>query len=130
VSAIVVDTSVWIDSLARGASPALADALLAGEVHLPPVVAAELLSGKLSAVQRARLESFLGDLPWCVADRDHWFRVGRLRADLRSRGMTASAPDTHVAQCALDLDAELWTLDRVFAQIARYAALRVRAAST
>jgi predicted nucleic acid-binding protein len=53
-------------------------------VYLPPVVAAEMLSGTLDAGQRADLEDLLADLPLCRAGLDHWFRVGRLRGVLRA----------------------------------------------
>jgi hypothetical protein len=36
-----------------------------------------------------------------------------------------STPDTHVAQCALDVGAELLTEDRIFKKIARHQPLRL-----
>jgi predicted nucleic acid-binding protein len=59
---------------------------------------------------------------------EHWFRVGRLRADLRARGLSVSTPDAHVAQCALDLDGLLLTEDAVFGKIAVLAPLRLAGA--
>jgi len=121
VSALVVDTSSWISYFAeRGGTGLVEEALAEGRVHLPPVVAAELLSGKLRAADRADLEDLLADLPLCGADRRHWFRVGSLRASLLSRGLSVSTPDAHVAQCALDLGASLLTEDRVFRAMARH----------
>jgi hypothetical protein len=51
--------------------------------------------------------------------------VGLLRASLREKGLSVSTPDAHVAQCTLDLEAELLTLDGVFARIARAVPLRL-----
>jgi predicted nucleic acid-binding protein len=125
VSALVVDTSSWIAWLAGGGSPLVEEALEEGRVHLPVIVAAELLSGRLDPSQRAALQDLLSDLPPLGVDPEHWFRVGKLRSDLRSLGLSVSTPDAHVAQCALDTDAALLTEDRVFVKIAKAVRLRL-----
>ena len=127
MNGLVIDTSSWVSYLARGGGSAelIEQALEEGRVHLPPVVAAELLSGKLGPRERRELTRLLDDLPLVEADRGHWYRVGRLRSELRGRGLAVSTPDAHVAQCALDLDAELLTEDGVFARLARHTALRL-----
>lgn len=125
MSALVVDTSSWIAWLAGGGSPLVDEALDEGRLHLPVVVAAELLSGQLEAAQRAELEDMLSDLPPLGTDLEHWLRVGRLRADLRARGLSVSTPDAHVAQCALDTGGVLLTEDRVFEKIARAVPLKL-----
>ena len=125
MSALVVDTSSWIAWLAGGGSPLVAEALEEGRLQLPVVVAAELLSGRLDAAERAELQDMLSDLPPLGVDPGHWSRVGRLRADLRARGLSVSTPDAHVAQCALDADALLLTEDRVFERIAGAVPLRL-----
>jgi len=127
-NALVIDTSSWITILAAGMPEEVRRALFAGRVHLPLVVAAELLSGRLAARDRSALEGSLAGLPVCGADLGHWFRVGALRASLATHGLTVSTPDAHVAQCALDLGAELLTEDRVFRQVARHAPLRLAGA--
>jgi predicted nucleic acid-binding protein len=101
------------------------EALDEGRVYLPPLVAAEILSSKLSPSERAELESLLSDLPLCGLERQHWFRVGKLRSALRAKGLSVSTPDAHIAQCALDLRAELLTEDLVFRRIAKFEALTV-----
>lgn len=125
MSALVVDTSSWIAWLAGGGSPLIAEALEEGRVHLPVVVAAELLSGRLDASERADLQDLLLDLPALGLDLPHWFRVGQLRSELRALGVSVSTPDAHVAQCALDVGAELLAEDRVFESIARVVPLRL-----
>lgn len=124
-SALVIDTSSWITLLAAGMPEGVRRALFAGRVHLSPVVAAELLSGRMAARQRAALEEHLSGLPVCGADLAHWFRVGALRSSLGARGLSVSTPDAHVAQCALDLGAELLTEDGVFRLVARHVPLRL-----
>ena len=127
MSALVVDTSSWIAYFAGRGAEEIDEALAEGRVMLSPLVASELLSGALDAQQRNDLEDLLADLPLCDSDLTHWFRVGRLRAALRSRGVSVSTPDAHVAQCALDCGGTLLTEDRVFAQVARHTRLRLAA---
>ena len=125
VSALVVDTSSWVTYFAHTASSVIDEALAEGRVYLPPIVAAELLSGKMNARQRAQLESFLLDLPVCEHDLEHWMRVGRLRAQLFLKRISVSTPDAHIAQCALDLKADLLSEDHVFFKIAEKTSLRL-----
>ncbi|HVP66068.1 MAG TPA: PIN domain-containing protein [Anaeromyxobacteraceae bacterium] len=125
MSALVIDTSAWIPYLAGSGDDAVSEALDEGRVYLSPVVAAELLSGRLTARERRQLEAGLEDLPMCAADRAHWFRVGALRASLQAKGLTVSTPDAHVTQCALDLGAELLSYDGIFVRVARYLPLKL-----
>jgi len=120
VSALVVDTSSWVSYLAGRGSDLIDEALREGRALLPAVVAAELLSGKLSRKDRSDLQDLLSDLPLCGTDHSHWFRVGDLRARLLSKGLAVSTPDAHVAQCALDVGGALLTEDRVFRLVARH----------
>lgn len=125
MSALVVDTSSWIAWLAGGGSSLVDEALEEGRLHLPVIVAAELLSGRLDASERAELQDMLSDLPAVGTDPEHWFRVGKLRAELRAKGLSVSTPDAHVAQCAIDTGGVLLTEDRVFEKIARVVPLQV-----
>jgi predicted nucleic acid-binding protein len=125
VSALVVDTSSWIAWLAGGGSPAVDEALEEGRLHLPVIVAAELLSGRLDESLRAELQDMLSDLPAVGTEADHWFRVGKLRANLRAKGLSVSTPDAHVAQGAIDTGGVLLTEDRVFEKIAKVVPLRL-----
>ena len=125
MSALVIDTSSWIAWLAGAGAAVVEPALEEGRVHLPPVVAAELLSGRLTARERRALLDLLDDLPLVQADRAHWYRVGRLRSRSRERGLSVSTPDAHVAQCALDLDAALLSEDAIFAKVAPHLPLRL-----
>ncbi len=125
MSALVVDTSSWIAWLAGGGSSLVDQALEEGRLHLPVIVAAELLSGRLDDSERTELQDMLSDLPAVGTDPEHWFRVGRLRAELRAKGLSVSTPDAHVAQCAIDTGGALLTEDRVFEKIAKAVALRL-----
>lgn len=127
MSALVVDTSTWIDYFSNGhEAEIIEDGLVAGQVHLPPIVAAELTSGLLSKKELEDLTSMLSDLPVCPTPLEHWLRVGKLRRELRRAGEAISTPDAHVAQCALDLEAILLSEDGVFQRVAEVLDLKIR----
>jgi predicted nucleic acid-binding protein len=128
VSVLVVDTSSWIAWLAGGGSPLVDEALEEGRLHLPVVVSAELLSGRLDPSERTELQDMLSDLPVLGTELAHWFRVGKLRSELRGQGLSVSTADAHVAQCALDARGVLLTEDRVFEKIAARVPLRLASA--
>ena len=125
MNALIVDTSSWISRLAGKAESEFDEALEEGRVYLTPVVAAELVSGKMNLKQRSDLIDMLSDLPLTVHDLPHWFRVGILRSELGCRGLAVSTPDAHVAQSALDINAKLLTLDRIFVKIAEHTKLKL-----
>lgn len=122
---VIVDSSVWIDYLeGRGVDDV--EAAAEAPMVLAPLVIAELLSGELTPRLRELVSGLLQDYPLVDTPLQHWMDVGRLRRMLRTKGVTVTLPDAHVAQCALDLDALLLTRDEIFAQIAGHTALRLR----
>jgi predicted nucleic acid-binding protein len=125
VSALVVDTSVWVSFFRGQTLPRLEQALSDGDVVLAPIVAAELGSAPLAATERRKLDEFLRDLPLAPTPLDHWLRVGALRAAAARKGLTVSTPDAHVAQVALDLGGNVWSEDQVFARLAAKSLIRV-----
>jgi len=125
VSEIVIDTSGWISFFNGIGRPLIEDALSEGRAVVTPIVVAELLSGRLSPRRRLELIDLIESLRVFPAPLEHWIRVGDLRAHLRGRGLSVSIPDAQIAQCCLELDAELITEDRVFVQIARHSRLRL-----
>jgi len=93
VSALVIDTSSWIAYFRQGSGDAIIEpALEQGTVYLPPVVASELLSGRMAERARGELEEFLLTLPLCQADIAHWLRVGRLRNSLAAKVFPSQPP--------------------------------------
>ena len=126
MSAVVVDTSVWIELFAGRPVPVLEEALRQGLVVLPPIVAAELISGARRARDQAAIRNLLAELPLHETPLAHWIRVGDLRRRLAGHGVSVSTPDAHVAQCALDHGALLLSRDAVFIRIAEASELRVQ----
>jgi len=70
----------------------------------------------------ASWKNFLLTLPLCQADIAHWLRVGRLRNSLAAK-VFPSQPRCSVAQCALDLGADLLSADAIFRLVARHTKL-------
>jgi predicted nucleic acid-binding protein len=125
VSAIVVDTSIWVDFFRGTSMPALEAALRDGGVILAPLVAAELMSAPLSIKKRGALADFLRDLPLHSTPLSHWEAVGALRASLASKAVTVSTPDAHIAQCAIEARGRLWSRDTIFTHVRAHSKLRL-----
>ena len=123
--AVIIDSSVAIDLLHGERLTAVQTALAEGSLVLSPLVVTEVLSGDLSLAQRATFGEFLQDYPMHPTPLEHWINVGNLRRMLAFRGINATIPDAHVAQCALDLDATLLTRDEIFTRIAAHTTLRL-----
>ena len=126
MNALVVDTSAWVSYLRGKDQDDLDLALQEGRAYLPPLVVAELFSGKMTPKQKEDLADLIRDLPICETPLEHWIRVGELRRVARDRGLSVSTPDAHVAQCAIDRDAILLAGDSIFARIASMTTLRLR----
>lgn len=124
MNVLVVDTSSWISYFNGKNNDDIELALKEARVYLPPIVVAELMSGKMKSSDIEKLQSFLNELPLCETNIEHWVRVGKMRRQLMAKGLTVSTPDAHVAQCALDLDGYLVTEDRIFSSIAHQVNLK------
>ena len=118
---MLVDTSVWIDHLAR-ANPRLVEALEAGVVETHPFVIGELALGRLR--WRDETLSYLTALPG-VPVADHGEVLGLVAGrDLAGSGI--GWVDAHLLASALIGHTLVWTLDASLAASA--ARLGVRAA--
>jgi predicted nucleic acid-binding protein len=112
---ILVDTSVWVDHLRKGA-PALAEALEEARVLMHPFVLGELSCGHLR--NRAAVLRLLGDLPAAPAVTDTEARTFIEGRRLMGRGI--GYVDVHLlASTVLVAPAGLWTRDRRLADVAR-----------
>ena len=120
-----VDTSSLIAYLAgdRGRDVEAIDVALArNEVHLPPVVVAEMLS-----VPNAprRVERLILALPSLAIADGYWERAGRLRRRLLTRNLRAPLADTLICQSCLDHDLPLITRDDDFKHFAKVCSLKL-----
>lgn len=111
---ILVDTSVWIDHLRKGA-PALAAALEESRILMHPFVLGELACGNLK--NRGEVLRLLSDLPAAPTVTDLEALGFIERRALMGRGI--GYIDIHLlASAALAGTARLWTRDRRLAAVA------------
>ena len=130
MAGIVIDSSAWIDHFEGHPDELLVYALAHEIAVVPPLVVAEIFSGEMTADQRVAIGEFLQETPVHVTSLGHWMAVGKLRRELRRKGVTVTLPDAHIAQCAIELDAMLLTRDAVFTRIAQHTALRTTSAAS
>jgi predicted nucleic acid-binding protein len=111
---ILVDTSVWVDHLRRG-NRALAEALEVGVVATHPFVIGELACGTIR--RRAEVLSLLARLDTMpVVDNAE---ARGLVEERRLMGRGIGWVDVHLLASSLLTRAQLWSLDRRLASIAR-----------
>lgn len=111
---ILVDTSVWIAHLRKGAS-SLASALEQGQVLMHPFVLGELACGNLK--NRRQVLRLLGDLP--NAPQATNAEVMNFIERRALMGCGVGYIDAHLlASVALAGTARLWTLDKRLAAVA------------
>jgi hypothetical protein len=92
---------------------------------IPGIVAQELLSGVRDDRQATRLQGLIEGFPWVLATREHHIRAAQIANRCRRAGITVSTPDCLIAATAVELGAELLTLDTDFTRIAGHAELRL-----
>jgi len=98
------------------------DAALGGNVVLPPVVLAEVLSDpKLPPDHRRLLLNF----PLLGILEGYWERAAIVRSTLIARKLRARLPDALIAQACIDNDVALITRDKDFRHFAKHCGLRL-----
>lgn len=122
---IAADSSVVIPLLhdhEAETNDLLYEQLCSGNVILPPVVVAELLSyPELKTKHRHRIEGIS-----CLAITDgYWQRAGLMRAKLIKKKLSPKLPDTLIAQSCIDHDVPLLTRDTGFKIFAKHAGLKL-----
>lgn len=118
---IVVDTSVWIDTLRSAASPygpVLRRLLDDDEVALPVPVRSELLAGA-SAADRPRLRRALSALPLVYPTDSTWPTIDEWIDRAGQSGQRFGFGDLLIAALANELGALVWSLDDDFARMSR-----------
>ena len=123
---LVSDISAWIDFFRGESSSLLEMGLEAGTLEIPAMVKVELLGNMLAARERKALEQVLEPLPVLGLDDDHLTRAAKLKAELQEQGISISARDAHVLQCAKDRGAILISNDPLFLRIQKSAGVRVQ----
>jgi predicted nucleic acid-binding protein len=123
---LVSDISPWIEFFRGERSSLLEMGLEAGTLEIPAMVKIELLGNVLAPKERKALEQVLEPLPVLGSGPEHLTRAARLKAALQEQGISLSARDAHVLQCAKDRDAILISNDPLFLRIQKSAGVRVQ----
>jgi predicted nucleic acid-binding protein len=122
---IAVDTSSLVAYL-TGQSGAdvdrLDEAVVSGDLALPPAVVTELFSDPGSAEWA---EGQLSKFPLLAPTQGFWRRAGENRRMLTKRGLKAKVADALIAQSCIDHDVALITRDRDFRHFARHCGLKL-----
>ncbi len=111
---MLVDTSVWVDHLARG-NARLVALLEEGEVEAHPFVVGELALGRLRG--REETLAHLAALP-SVPVAEHEEVLGLVTSN-HLAGSGVGWVDAHLLASALIGGTTIWTLDRPLAAVAR-----------
>jgi len=99
----------------------IASVVRTGELVLPPVVVAEILS----AADSDLLAASLSPLTLLELREDYWLRAGSTRRLLRQKGFKAKIADTLIAQSCIDHDVALITRDSDFRHFAKHCGLKL-----
>lgn len=103
---------------------AIAEAVAAEMLRLPPVVVTELLSDDAA---RRRLLPVIEALPKLPVSDGYWERAGATRGSLRAKGLKAKIPDVLIAQSCIDHDVALISRDEDFRALAIHCGLKLHA---
>lgn len=120
MSRVLVDTSVWIEMLQRGETPAaaaLGGLLDKGLACTHGLIRAEILSGARSDRDYRALRLGLSALPDAPDPPQPWERVALARYRLARQGFQASLADLLVAATASYHGLAVFTLDAAFSRI-------------
>ncbi|MDX2178082.1 MAG: PIN domain-containing protein [Bryobacteraceae bacterium] len=122
---ICPDTNCWIAYVHGEKGPdvgLLIANLEIGRVRMAAPVVAELVSDP-NFPPEAEIE--LLDVGTLAVDETTWYRAGKLRAKLISRGYKPKLIDTLIAQVCIDNDVSLLTRDRDFSMFKKHAGLKL-----
>ncbi len=92
---------------------------------IPGIVLQELLSGVRDEEQFARLRSSLEGFPLILAEQEDHIEAARLMNLVRRKGISTSSFDMLIAATTIRRDGILFTLDRDFDGVGRYAPLKL-----
>lgn len=116
---IAADTSTWISFFEGDEGEdvrALAKALEARQVVMPPPVLTELLSDPELSPSVAQT---LLELPMVPLEDGFWYRAGKLRSKALARKRKARLGDALIAQCCINANIPLITRDADFKAFSR-----------
>ena len=125
----LIETSVWID-FTRAKTPLerklkLHPWILDPAAHLAEPIAFEVLR-HATVKERRQIEAQFATLPLLATPASLWRDAAALGQRCREKGINAGSLDLVISALALHYDAELITMDKDYAAIARIAPLRLQ----
>jgi predicted nucleic acid-binding protein len=125
---ILIDTSVWIDYF-KNKSSDIADKvdkmLTVDDVYVPKIVIAELIQGAKSEREVAVIEEFVDAFHIVDQGEDTWIKAGKLSYSLKKKGRNINLSDCYIAVIAQEHDCHIFTLDKHFEEIQKFADIRL-----
>jgi len=126
----LVDTSVWLEVLARGRggsklSGRVADLVAADLVAINGMVRLELLGGARSEAEYRKLDRLLSALHPLPVDEESWEEAAHIGFDLRQAGISVPFTDVLIAAVAIRSRTTLIHRDRHFDLMAAHLPLKV-----
>ncbi len=125
---VLVDSSVWIESLRRNGrldvKVALEGLLEAYEAQWCSPVRLEVLGGA-RPMDRARLGQHFSVIPYRICKEEDWDRATALAWRIRDRGLTIPWMDVVIAALALHDKVRLFTIDAHFESVADITGLKL-----
>lgn len=122
---IAVDTSA-LSAFLKGETgkdmDRLLQALLPGDLRLPPVVVTEILSDPKAAPAVLRP---LSNVELLEITDGYWKRAGETRRTILAKGLKAKIADALIAQSCIDHDVALITRDTDFRHFAKHCGLKL-----
>lgn len=128
MSTILADSSVWIELFRKSdsaPSQQLKSLLRTDQVCTTGLVIAEILSGARNESEYEFLRMSLNVIPRADEPTDCWEQVGRTRFLLARKGLKISIPDTLLTVIAISNRKALFTLDKIFKNIAKHLPLKL-----
>lgn len=125
---ILVDSSVWVDAWRgrqRGLAATLTALIESGEAAMNPLIYTELLQGALHARHQEEIATLLQPIALLPLPNMVWTESPRMYLRLRQQGLTLTTIDCLIATHVMLEHHDLWSLDKIFADIGKHAPLRL-----
>ncbi len=94
-------------------------------IAIPGIVFQEFLSGLREQNQFQQLQKMVASFPIILATQSHHLEAANLANICRHAGVTTSATDCLIAAITIELQAQLFTSDQDFVNIASHCSLRL-----
>ena len=128
---VVIDTSVWIESLRPQGDAELGhmvrDLILNGRVLLPGIIKVELLRGAKNKKEYNMLDEVLKGLTYLPIQDSFWDKLAEFSFELFRKGVSVPLTDTYIALVCIENKVPLLHRDKHFDLIVKKSNLQLLA---